>query len=126
MKRLPNLPAILCAVLCAVLWTACASTGEQNNAQRAVNVTVVNNVIPPSPLEIYLVPRAGIERSLGRVTGGTQTLQYRGLALSGEYQLVARTLSSQTYYSPIIVLENVRAIRWDLMRNFLDISTEEQ
>lgn len=74
-------------------------------------------------MEIYLVPRAGIEHNLGTLVGsGRHTLRYRGLPLSGEYQLVARGSSNRALGSPILVLDNVTGINWDLQRNYIDLT----
>lgn len=104
---------------------ACASRGEPG-AQADVTIHINNNLIPPASLTIYLMPRAGIERNLGNLIGsGRHTLRYQGFPLGGEYQLIARTTGDRAFGSPVMVLDNVIRIDWDLQRNFVDITYRE-
>lgn len=104
---------------------ACATAGaEGDGAQAQLEIRIDNNLIPPASLDVYLVPRSGIERNLGNVIGsGVQRLYYRGLPLKGEYRIVARTPGNATLASPILVLDGVTGIQWDLQRNFIEITS---
>ena len=103
--------------------TACA-TAQNSGTQRQLEVRILNNLIPPHTMTVYLVPRSGIEYNLGDVIGsGTHVLRYRGLGLQGEYQLLARiTGSNRAVASNILVMDRVRSIEWDLQRNYVEVT----
>lgn len=103
--------------------SACATAPPGSQAQ--VDFEIINNLIPPGPATIYLLTRVGSEREVGIVSGGTRVLRYQGLALKGEYQLVAKR-GERIIYSPIIVLERVLGLRWDLERNYLQVTRVEE
>ena len=108
------------------MWLTACATNPASGPQIDLSIRVNNNLIPPTSLTIYLVPRAGIERNLGSIVGsGRHTLNYRGLRLSGEYQLVARTSRDTSMGSPIMVLDNVTGIDWDLQRNYVTLKTAD-
>ena len=121
----------LMAALILTATAACASSGGQPAAggtQGQLDIRINNNLIPPRTLTIYLVPRSGIEQNLGDILGsGMKTVSYRGLALKGEYQLVARVVGAEVaVFSNIVVLDKVRLIDWDLQRNFVEIRAVEE
>lgn len=116
---------IVRAALLAVMLAGagCASAGSSNDTQAQIRVVINNNLIPPSTTEIFLVPNSGIERSLGTISGsGLHELRYTGIKLAGENQLVARTRDSRTVFSTTLVMDGVQAIKWDLMRNYLEVA----
>jgi hypothetical protein len=118
-------------VLIATAACASGSGGGQTTGtgtQRQLDIRINNNLIPPRTLTIYLVPRSGIEQNLGDLIGsGVRTLSYRGLALQGEYQLVARVVGAErAVFSNIIVMDKVRLIDWDLQRNFVEIRAVDE
>lgn len=116
----------LLVLVISLISGACATRGEPGS-QSDVTVLINNNLIPPASLTIYLVPRAGIERNLGNLVGsGRHTLHYRGFPLGGEYQLIARTTGDRAFGSPVMVLDNVSRIDWDLQRNFVDITYRDE
>lgn len=112
--------------------TACAHGTEESEPQvqgqqTQLEIRIDNNLIPPASLEIYLVPRNGIERSIGNLIGsGMRRLQYRGLPLQGEYRLVGRAPDDRTITSSIIVLDRVTSIEWDLMRNLIEVTSVDE
>ena len=97
------------------------NTGTGATTQGQLDLDVTNNLIPPGPVYVYLVPSSGIERDLGTVFGGTHRLTYRGFPLRGNYQFVARS-GSRTVASPVMVLTNVLTMRWDLERNRIEVT----
>jgi hypothetical protein len=108
----------------ALLALSACATAQNSATQRQLDVRILNNLIPPHTMTVYLVPRSGIEYNLGDVFGsGTHMLRYQGLGLQGEYQLVARISgSNQAVASSIIVLDRVRSIEWDLQRNYIQVT----
>ena len=119
------------AAFVLVATAACASGGAQpatGGTQGQLDIRINNNLIPPRTLTIYLVPRSGIEQNLGDIFGsGMKSVSYRGLALKGEYQLVARVVGAEVaVFSNIVVLDKVRLIDWDLQRNFVDIRAVDE
>jgi hypothetical protein len=114
MNRRRAVPALF-----VLLLAGCASAPPGSLAH--VDIEVINNLIPPGPATIYLAARIGTEREVGIAPGGTRVLRYQGLALKGEYQLVARR-GERLVYSPILVLEHVTRLRWDLERNFIEVT----
>ena len=121
----------LMAALILTATAACASSGgppAAGGTQGQLDIRINNNLIPPRTLTIYLVPRSGIEQNLGDILGsGMKTVSYRGLALKGEYQLVARVVGAEVaVFSNIVVLDKVRLIDWDLQRNFVEIRAVEE
>ena len=124
MRNLKNFALILGA---AFALSACAHQGEESGtpsgaqSQGQLDIDVTNNLIPPGPVYVYLVPAAGIERDLGTVFGGTHRVTYRGFPLRGNYQFVART-GNRTVASTVLVLTNVLGLRWDLERNRIEVT----
>ncbi|HUP89955.1 MAG TPA: hypothetical protein VM100_11405 [Longimicrobiales bacterium] len=115
------LMAILATAACA---HESADTSTQANVQSQpgqLDIDVTNNLIPPGPVYVYLVPSSGIERDLGTVFGGTHRVTYRGFPLRGNYQFVARS-GSRTIASTVLVLTNVLGLRWDLERNRIEVT----
>ncbi|HEX6558525.1 MAG TPA: hypothetical protein VF021_03665 [Longimicrobiales bacterium] len=117
MKRRHALAALVIFAL-----GGCATAPPGSQAQ--VDFEIINDLIPPGPATIYLLTRVGSEREIGIVSGGTRVLRYQGLALKGEYQLVAKR-GERIIYSPILVLERVLALRWDLERNYIQVTRVE-
>lgn len=110
------------ALIFAVMMTGCASfRGSGGPVQ--LEIEVINNLIPPGPIYLYMIANGGIERDLGTVFGGTHVVQVKSpLELSGNYQFIAKT-GSRTVATPVLVLDkNILALRWDLERNFIDVT----
>jgi hypothetical protein len=105
----------------------CATRGL-SGPQVELPVQINSNLIPPaSNLTIFLVPSSGIEYQLGTILGsGRHSLIYRGLPPSGTYRLVARADTRQMYSDLIQLDANVKAISWDLQRNYLELSIQER
>lgn len=122
---------IVGCLFAAVAMTACARSAEEQGpapqGQTQLEVRIDNNLIPPVSLEIFLVPRSGIERSLGNLIGsGMRRLHYRGIPLQGEYRVIGRTPDNRTISSSIIVLDRVTSIEWDLMRNLIEVTSVDE
>ena len=100
--------------------SACAKAPP--GAQSTVVIDIRNDLIPPAHVSVYLVPEAGIERLLGTVTSGRQTLQYRGLAPVGNHRLAARMTSGRAILSNVRVMDGVTGLEWVLMSNFLRVT----
>ena len=107
----------------ALVVSACASANVPagSSTQSRVDIEINNNLIPPGPVYIYLIPDGGIERDLGTVFTGTHTVSYTGLELKGNYQLVAKT-GDRTVPSAILPMKNVLGLRWDLERNYIEVT----
>ena len=109
----------------------CASTGKTGEDTREgsvlpankgdLTIDVRNNLIPPTPVYIYLVPSSGIERDMGQIFSGDRVVKYRGMPLQGAFQLIAKG-SERSVASPVIVLTKVQELTWDLERNFIQIT----
>lgn len=110
-----------------LLLGGCASRG-MSGPQVEMAIRVNSNLIPPaSNLTFYLVPSSGIEHSLGTVVGsGRHHLTYRGLQPSGTYQLVARADNRQMGSNLFQLDANVKAIDWDLQRNYVELTIQER
>ena len=115
-----------------MLMASCASTSKTGEDTREgsvvpankgeLTINVRNNLIPPTPVYIYLVPGSGgIERDLGQIFSGDRTVRYRGMPLQGPFQLVAKG-SERSIVSPIIVLTKVQELQWDLERDFIQVT----
>ena len=106
----------------------CATTPGVSGPQIQMPIRVNANLIPPaSNLTIYLVPMSGIEHNLGTILGsGRHDLTYRGLPPSGTYRLVARADSRQMYSDLVQLDANVKAIEWDLQRNYIQLTIQER
>ena len=109
--------------------SACASGGGgASGPQVTLPITINSNLIPPaSNLTIYLAPQSGIEHNLGTILGsGRHSLTYRGLPPSGTYRLFARADNRQMYSNLVQLDANVKAISWDLQRNYVELSIQER
>jgi hypothetical protein len=104
------------------------ATGGVSGPQVQLPVQINSNLIPPaSNLTIYLVPSSGIEHQLGTILGsGRHSLIYRGLPPSGTYRLVARADTRQMSSNLVQLDANVKAISWDLQRNYLELTIAER
>ncbi len=110
------------ALVIALTIASCASfRGSGGKVQ--LELEVLNNLIPPGPVYVYMIANGGIERDIGTVFGGTQVLEVKSpLELNGNYQFVAKS-GSRTVTTPILVLDkSILGLRWDLERNFIDVS----
>lgn len=107
-------------LMALALLSACASAAKGGPA---VAVTVHNNLIPPTPVSVYMVSQTGQERYLGMiVSGSARTLRYEGLPPVGEYRLLARSeTSSRRVVSNILLMDGVTALEWTLENNFVEI-----
>src|SRR5262245_45152769 len=100
---------------------ACASAAPQPG--NSVTIVIENNLIPPGPVTVYLVPRSGIERMLGTAHSSQRSnLVYRGLPPVGEHRLVARTLAGQNIVSTIFNMDGVLGLEWSLASNFVRVT----
>jgi len=113
-------------IIFALLLGGCASAGT-SGPQIEVPITINNNLIPPGSVTVYLVPSSGIEHNLGTIIGsGRHTVYFRGLPPSGNYQLAVRSDVNAVTSNIIVLDRNVKAIAWDLQRNFLQLTLHEQ
>lgn len=111
--------------LAGCTWTRKGGESTQQN----VNVTrsdlvinVRNNLIPPTPVYLYLVPSGGgMEKDLGTIYGGDRSVRYEGLPLQGTFQFVARGSEKQVV-SQVLVLTKAQVVSWDLQRNFIQVT----
>ena len=91
-------------------------------SQSVVIINVRNDLIPPANVQIYLVPRGGIERLVGTITSGNHSLRYSGLAPVGDHYLVARGPSGRAMTSSIMTMDGVTALEWTLSSNLLRVT----
>ncbi|MGH7461083.1 MAG: hypothetical protein ACREMA_08650 [Longimicrobiales bacterium] len=108
------------AAVAVLLVAACASA--PGGTTSVVNVHVQNDLIPPGPVTVYLVPESGIERMLGTISSGPRTLQYTGLPPVGTQRLVARTSNGRNIISSAFVIDGVVALEWSLASNLVRIT----
>jgi hypothetical protein len=103
--------------------SACASGGaREEGTGETLDITVHNNLIPPTILTISLVPTSGPERNLGEAWSSRSTdFRYNGLAPRGQYRLVARSTNNRAMASEILVLDGVLALEWSLQANRVTI-----
>jgi hypothetical protein len=120
MKRWMQLATMQIATM-SVLLAGCATSAPGPGA--SVAIVIENNLIPPGPVTVYLVPRSGIERLLGTAHSSQRSnLVYRGLPPVGEHRLVARTLRGQNILSSTFVMDGVLGLEWSLATNFVRIT----
>lgn len=103
----------------ALLWTAaaCATMGSGGAGADNVSVEVENNLVPGSPLTVYLVNReTNIRRLVGNVSPGrTVTLRASASGPSGQYVLVGRTAGGRDVVStPFSLTGSGSSIHWDV------------
>ena len=109
-------------VLALALFGGCASAGETDGAtspRAGITVEVRNNLIPPTGLRIWLVPRTGVRSLLGSVPGReTRVLVGRVVDATGEFRLLAESGEDQQIRSrPFTVVDESGPIEWDLTAN---------
>ena len=110
----------LALALVLILAAGCASAPA--GTQSILYVDVSNDMVPPSTVDVYLVPETGIERHLGTITSGRHNLRYNGLAPVGNHRLAARRTNGSTIWSSTLVLDGVTALQWSLMSNLVRIT----
>jgi len=103
-----------------LLVAGCASGGRGGPA---VRILVNNNLVPPTPVSVYMLSQTGQERYLGMVvSSSTNTVLYQGLPPVGEYRLVARSeTSNRRIVSNIVLMDGVTALEWSLENNLVEI-----
>lgn len=95
---------------------ACAAHRTANGSNDIV-VQVQNDLVPPAPLTIFLVPDGGIRRLLGTVQGsGTVTIRNPPI---GRYRLLARTDVGREIISDPVIAVLGDALKWDLYTNVI-------
>jgi hypothetical protein len=93
-----------------------ASTGED----RTVQVTVENDLQPPTSVTVYIGEQIGTRRTLGDVGPlDTRTFSFELPSRTGNYRLVARTTSGEQLQSDPITVFAGEGIRWQLQGNVL-------
>lgn len=97
----------------------CATGSNAAAGEATAAVEVRNDLIPPTPLTIYLVPESGVRRLLGNV-GPSQTriLPIRD-PLPGQHRLMGRTTGGNEIYSNRITVGGADTLRWDLSSNIV-------
>lgn len=107
-----------------LLLAGCATVPADPDApQETLDIRVINNLVPPVTVTIYLVPASGIERNLGEAFSSRATdFRYSGIAPRGQYQLFARATDDRAMASTPIVLDGVQAIEWNMQYNRVTIT----
>jgi hypothetical protein len=117
MMREAKLGLLVLALLFIVL-PACSMAGT-GGGEGNVQVTVENNLIPPTSLSVYAVPEVGSRRLVGNVTPGqTSTLSFSGRTAE-QYRFVAQTTAGQEIASNTITLGPGSAAIWDVSSNIV-------
>jgi hypothetical protein len=108
--------------LAVVAWSACASAERQaaTGEDRTVQVTVENNLQPPTAVTVYIGEQIGTRRTLGDVGSlDTRTFSYEPATRTGTYRLVARTTAGAELVSDPITLYAGESVRWQLRGNVI-------
>ena len=106
------------ALLC--FGAACASrTASTPVAQdEAVAVRVVNNTVPPTTLEVWMVPGTGIRVQLGVVTpGDTALFTFENPPPAVQYQLMGETTAGGVLTSRSFTIAGVDTVSWNVSLN---------
>lgn len=122
MKRTGNgfggFAAVLVLVLALPLLGGCATGGGAADGTAGA-VEVVNDLIPPTALTIYLVPESGVRRLLGNVgPSQTRVLEIQN-PIPGQHRLMGRTTGGQEIFSNPIAIGASDTLHWDLSSNIV-------
>jgi hypothetical protein len=104
-----------------VALAACASSGTSGGegaggaSGDAVTVRIVNDLVPPATITVWMVPETGARRRLGTVTpNGEETLSFAPGIRSMEHRLVAEATGGSDRTSNPFTLTGVAGLRWNV------------
>ena len=105
--------------------SACASVERQDTtadggAVEVVDVTVENDLQPPTAVTVFIRDQVGTRRTLGDVGPlDTRTFSFDPPTASGSYRLVARTTTGEEIQSDRITVFEGEGVRWRLTGNII-------
>lgn len=104
-----------------VALAACSSAGGSGGGGgtpaggSGVAIQVINDVVPPTNVTVWIVPEAGGRRRLGTIRpNGQETFNFNPGLRSMEHRLVAESSGGSDQTSNPFVLEGVQGIRWSV------------
>ena len=113
---------LLFAVCVFVLAVGCASARPDLDQADDLVITVLNDLTPPTPVDVFITPADGEPQPLGTVdAAGRRALTFDAAIVATEYRLLARTEAGDTLSSPSFFLERPALIEWELAANTLDV-----
>ncbi|HET7274912.1 MAG TPA: hypothetical protein VFI91_07010 [Longimicrobiaceae bacterium] len=103
--------------------SGCASAGAGSATEGDLAVRVVNDIIPPTSLTIWMVPTTGGRDMIGVVPpGATRTLDYNLVTASGEYRIQGETTGGEELWSyPFVLSDSDTLVEWDVSANSITI-----
>ena len=122
MRRSSVLRSLIVAFVMPAL-AACAGGGGGGGAQEAgqtpapsgnaVSVRVTNDLVPPTPIPVWVIPETGSRRRLGTIeANGQGTFSFSPSVRGMEHRLMAQTAEGREVSSNPVTLEGVRGVRW--------------
>ena len=108
----------------------CATTQpadlDVGGADDALAIEIQNDVLPPRPLTVTLVPENGTARMIGIVSPAqTRTLTVDPEPAAGRFRLMAETTGGADIYSDPFTLGDVERVIWDLSPNSVRVIEED-
>lgn len=80
-------------------------------------VRVQNNLIPPTSMTVYAVPRIGVRQMLGVLQASeTRAFTFEPAAV-GQYRLVGQVSAGSQMLSPDFNFAGTRGVTWDMNSN---------
>lgn len=112
--------ALLWAVLLSL--TACAAQKRGPQSGGELFVSVRNDLIPPGPVTVWIVPNPGGRSVLGNVSpSSSRTFRFRPATSVNEYYLVAEVVDGRELQSRMFAVEAGDEIRWSVRTNTVDV-----
>lgn len=108
-------------VLLGAALSGCGSASRQAGSGGAV-VEVHNNLIPPTPLTVTLLPQSEAPRLLGTVApSATEQFTVTPPAATGTYRLRGSTPGGRELVSQPFAAGAGETVRWDVQANFVHV-----
>jgi hypothetical protein len=115
-----GLAAAVIVLAGACSWFRPGATGEPVPADPdAITIIVQNNVMPPTPITVYIIEEGGTSTRLGQVSGASTERFTPRIPPTGRAQLYARSSDGGERTSNFVSLRQSQILEWDLFTNIV-------
>lgn len=107
--------AFLALAACSSAGGGGGETGMPSAGGNGVAIQVMNDVVPPTSVTVWIVPETGSRRRLGTISpNGQQTFNFNPTLTSMEHRLVAEATGGDDRSSNPFILEGVQSVQWSV------------
>ena len=104
---------VLSAATCASSGSSGGVAESPQGGANTVTIRVTNDMIPPTPITVWIIPETGSRRRLGTIEPNQQaTFSFSPGIRSMEHRLVAERTGGSDVTTTPFTLDGVLAVRW--------------